>query len=73
MNWPAFGVELYSFDVQSQGAAGEDPAVAYPRRRLPSANPFGRLHLPLPSPLLWRLLRSDLSMAICPRRVFCWC
>ena len=54
-----WGGVTYSFDVQSQGAAGEDPLpVAYPRRRLPSANPFGRLHLPLPSPLLWRLLRS---------------
>ena len=58
-----WGGVTYSFDVQSQGAAGEDPLpVAYPRRRLPSANPFGVCFAQRP-----------LSMAICLRRVFCWC
>jgi len=55
-----WGGVVYSFDVQSQAAAGHDPLpVDYPRRRLPSINPFGRLQLPLPSRNLWRLLRSQ--------------
>ena len=54
-----WGGAVYSFDVQRQGADGHDPLpVAYPRRRLPSTKIFGRLHLPLPSSALWRLLRS---------------
>ena len=54
-----WGGAVYSFDVQRQGADGHDPLpVAYPRRRLLSTKIFGRLHLPLPSSALWRLLRS---------------
>ena len=55
-----WGGSVYSFDVQRQGAIGQDPLlVAYPRIRLACANIFGRLHVPLPSPALWRLLRSQ--------------
>ena len=50
---------VYSFDVQSQHVVGLDPLpVAYSRHRLPTIKLFGRLHLPVPSPLLWRLLCS---------------
>ena len=54
-----WGGAVYSLDVQHQGLTGKDPLpVVYPRRRLPSAKAFGRLHMPLPSRSLWRLLRS---------------
>ena len=54
-----WGGAVHSFDVQFQRYEGCDPfAVRYPRRHLPSVNPCGRLHLPLPSRSLWLLLRS---------------
>ena len=55
-----WGGAVYSFDVQRHEAVGQDPLpVTYPRRRLPSTKTFGRLHVPLPSLALWRLLRSQ--------------
>ena len=52
-----WGGAVYSFDVQNQGLTGRDPLpVAYSRRRLPTAKPFGRLHVPLPTRALWRLV-----------------
>ena len=54
-----WGGAVYSLDVQRRGLTGQDPlAVAYSRRRLPSAHLFGRLHVPLPSQGLWCLLCS---------------
>ena len=58
-----WGGAIYSLDVQRQGGKGRDPLpVGYPRRRLPSINPLGRLQLPLPSRTLWRLLRSPIPL-----------
>ena len=54
-----WGGAVYSFDVQGQSALVEDPLpVLYSRLRLPSIKTLGRLHLPLPSRVLWSLLRS---------------
>ena len=54
-----WGGVVYSLDVSQQGLLTKDPLpVSYPRRRLPSVKSFGRLHLPLPSRALWRLLFS---------------
>ena len=54
-----WGGSVYSFDVQRQSGVGVDPmSVVYPRERLPTINPIGRLQLPLPSLALWKLLRS---------------
>ena len=52
-------VLVYSFDVQSQASSSPDSLpVSYPRKRLPAVNIFGRLHFPLPSLGLFRLLFS---------------
>ena len=54
-----WGGVVYSLDVQRQSGNPNDPLlVSYPRRRLPSFVPFGRLHLPLPSCASLRLLLS---------------
>ena len=54
-----WGGSVFSLDVQRKAALNDDPLpVTYPRRRLPSTKPLGRLQLPLPSKTLWDLLRS---------------
>ena len=51
---------VYSLDVQRHCDTHQDPLpVDYPRWRLRCIKLFGRLHLPLPSWILWRLLRSS--------------
>ena len=58
-----WGGIAFSFDVQGQVYLGEDPLpVHYPRRRVPSFRLFGRLQLPLPSRVLWQLLRSSSAL-----------
>ena len=58
-----WGGIAFSFDVQGQSYLGEDPLpVHYPRRRVPSFRLFGRLQLPLPSRVLWQLLRSSSAL-----------
>ena len=55
-----WGDSVYSFDVQRQCNFVNDPLpVAYPRFRLASTRCFGRLHLPLPTKALCRLLMSQ--------------
>lgn len=55
-----WGGTVYSLDVQCQADSVYDPLpVAYRRRRVPCFKPFGRLHLPLPSRILWLLLHSN--------------
>ena len=55
-----WGGTIYSFDAQSRSEDEIDALkVDYLRRVLPTCSPFGRLLLPLPSRVLWRLLRSS--------------
>ena len=70
-----WGGVVYSFDAQGHSEFEDDPLlVTYSRRRLPTINPFGRLQLPLPSRVVWRLLRSsNPCMAIFRRLVSCSC
>ncbi len=54
-----WGGTVYSLDVQRQSRVGHDPLlVAYQRKCLPTIQLIGRLQLPLPSRMLWHLLRS---------------
>ena len=51
---------IYSLDVQDQARLSQDPLpVTYTRTRLRSVRVFGRLHLPLPSWSLIRLLTTS--------------
>ena len=54
-----WGGTVYSLDAQGHSALGLDPLpVPYLRLRLPCTKTLWRLLLPLPSPVLWQLLRS---------------
>ena len=60
MNWPAFGVVRFTAlmcSVMKQMA--RSTACGLSPSSTPSTKIFGRLHVPLPSSALWRLLRSQ--------------
>ena len=56
----AWGGTVYSLDAQGQSLAGHDPLhVGYSRLRVSSTKSLGRMLLPLPTLVLWQLLRSS--------------
>ena len=60
MKWPAFGVVRFTaLMCSAMKLLARSTSCDLSRRRLPSTKTFGRLHVPLPSLALWRLLHSQ--------------